>query len=101
MAGVVTRVSRVAKVNPDTMAWDSGTQKVDSMLPYSIVRLTKSMLSLTLTHNKVGPGGEATHLGLFSVLRHPSAKLKAARATSSGTEAISNITVPGFTTATQ
>ena len=23
-------------------------------------------------HNKAGPGGETTHLGLFSMLRHPS-----------------------------
>ena len=23
-------------------------------------------------HNKAGPGGETTHLGLFSILRHPS-----------------------------
>ena len=23
-------------------------------------------------HNKAGPGGETTHLGLFSTLRHPS-----------------------------
>ena len=52
MAGEVTRVSKVAKVNPDTMAWDSGTQKVDSMLPYSIVRLTKSMLRLLASGNR-------------------------------------------------
>jgi hypothetical protein len=33
-------------------------------------------LSLTVLgygyHGKVGPGGETTHLGLFSMLRHPS-----------------------------
>ena len=52
MAGVVTKVSSVAKVSPETMACDNGTQKLESMLPYSIVRLTKSILKLLAKGNR-------------------------------------------------
>ena len=44
IAGVATSVSRVEKVSPDTIAWDSGTQKEDSWLPYTTVRAMKSIL---------------------------------------------------------
>ena len=52
IAGVVTNVNSVAKVNPETMAWDSGTQKDDSMLPYITVLFTKSILKLLASGSK-------------------------------------------------
>ena len=52
MAGVVTKVSKVEKVRPETMAWDSGTQNEDSMPPWTMVRLIISMLRLLASGSK-------------------------------------------------
>ena len=46
MAGVVTKVSKVATAKPETIAWDKGTQKVDKELPNMIVLLIRSILTL-------------------------------------------------------
>ena len=49
---MVTKVSNVATDSPETIAWDSGTQKVDKELPKIIVLLIKSMLTLLASGSK-------------------------------------------------
>ena len=51
IAGVVTSVSSVEKVSPETMACDKGTQKEDSMPPYTMSRFTISILRLLARGN--------------------------------------------------
>ena len=52
MAGVVTSVRIVATLRPETIAWDSGTQKAESELPNIIVRLMRSILKFEASGSK-------------------------------------------------